>query len=364
MNKDLNVSARLIAFYLPQYHPIPENDKWWRKGFTEWTNVGKARPLYPGHYQPRVPGDLGYYDLRVAETRKAQAEMARRYGIEGFCYWHYWFGNGKRLLERPFNEVLASGEPDFPFCLGWANESWRGFYHGVKTKETLIDQLYPGREDDMAHFNAVLPAFLDDRYIKVDGKPLFLIYQPLNNKEAVVSMMKLWRELAVENGLEGIYFVGHTYNLDSCREELDSMGFDALNPVRMFDYQRKQKGLKFRSRFFHNLFRIPYVVPYSEASRWFVAEAETQENVFPTIIPNWDHTPRTGRRGLVLHGSDPDRFEAHLKDVMSYIDHKPLEHRIAFVKSWNEWAEGNYLEPDIRFGMRYLEAIERNIVSK
>ena len=143
--------ARVIAFYLPQFHPIPENDKWWMKGFTEWTNVGKARPLFAGHYQPKVPADLGYYDLRVPETRKAQADMAREYGIEGFCYWHYWFGNGKRLLERPFNEVLASGEPDFPFCLAWANESWRGFFHGVKTKETLITQLYPGKDLSLIH---------------------------------------------------------------------------------------------------------------------------------------------------------------------------------------------------------------------
>ena len=167
--------ARVIAFYLPQFHPIPENDEWWMKGFTEWTNVGKARSLFPGHYQPKVPADLGYYDLRVPETRQAQADMAREYGIEGFCYWHYWFGNGKRLLERPFNEVLASGKPDFPFCLAWANESWKGFFHGVKTKQALITQLYPGEDDYIAHFETVLPAFKDPRYITVDDKPVFMI---------------------------------------------------------------------------------------------------------------------------------------------------------------------------------------------
>lgn len=211
MSNDIN-SARVIAFYLPQFHPVPENDEWWGKGFTEWTNVGKARSLFPGHYQPKVPADLGYYDLRVSETRKAQADMAREYGIEGFCYWHYWFGNGKRLLERPFNEVLASGEPDFPFCLAWANESWRGYYHGIKAKETLIDQLYPGEEDYIAHFNAVLPAFKDKRYITVDGKPLFMIYHPFDNQMEINTFIKLWRELAVQNGLEGIFFVGQTYH--------------------------------------------------------------------------------------------------------------------------------------------------------
>ena len=156
--------ARVIAFYLPQYHPIPENDKWWGKGFTEWTNVGRAKPLFRGHYQPRVPADLGYYDLRLPEVREAQAELAREAGIEGFCYWHYWFGNGKRLLERPFNEVLASGKPDFPFCLAWANESWKGFLHGVKGHNTLIEQNYFGADDYETHFREILPAFLDHRY--------------------------------------------------------------------------------------------------------------------------------------------------------------------------------------------------------
>ena len=173
---DQCMKARLLALYLPQFHPIPENDLWWGKGFTEWTNVGKARRYFRNHYQPRVPADLGYYDLRVAETRQAQADMAREYGVEGFVYWHYWFGNGKRLLERPFNEVLASGEPDFPFALAWANESWRGFAHGITNRNMLIEQLYGGVEDYTAHFRAVLPAFRDHRYITVDGKPLFMIY--------------------------------------------------------------------------------------------------------------------------------------------------------------------------------------------
>lgn len=210
--------ARVIAFYLPQFHPIPENDRWWMKGFTEWTNVGKARPLFPGHYQPKVPADLGYYDLRVPETRKAQADMAKEYGIEGFCYWHYWFGNGKRLLERPFNEVLSSDEPDFPFCLAWANESWRGFYHGIKSKDTLINQLYPGEQDYIAHFHEVLPAFKDHRYITVDEKPLFMVYHPLDHPE-MKEFIELWRTLAVQNGLKGVYFIGQTYHLKEEKRE-------------------------------------------------------------------------------------------------------------------------------------------------
>lgn len=205
----MNDGNRIIALYLPQFHPIPENDGWWGKGFTEWRNVGKAQPLFRGHYQPRVPADLGYYDLRVSEAREAQAEMAKKYGVEGFCYWHYWFGNGKRLLERPFQEVLLSGSPDYPFCLAWANESWKGFFHGVNGRETLIEQQYGSEDDYKEHFYSLLPAFKDPRYIRVDGKPLFMIYSPLSLPDAR-SFISLWQKLAYENGIAGVHFVAQT----------------------------------------------------------------------------------------------------------------------------------------------------------
>ena len=197
---------KIIAFYLPQFHPIPENDKWWGKGFTEWTNVGKAKPLFRGHYQPRVPADLGYYDLRIPEVRESQANMAKSFGIDGFCYWHYWFGNGKRLLERPFNEVLQSGRPDFPFCLAWANQSWQGISHGIKNKKILIEQLYPGKEDYINHFNSLLPAFKDSRYIRINDKPVFVIYKPLDIPK-IQEFILLWNNLALQNGLKGIFFI-------------------------------------------------------------------------------------------------------------------------------------------------------------
>ena len=190
---------RLIAYYLPQYHPIPENDAWWGNGFTEWTNVAKAKPLFRGHYQPHIPADLGFYDLRVPEVREAQAALAREAGIEGFCYWHYWFG-GKRLLERPFDEVLASGKPDFPFCLAWANASWTGIWYGADDR-ILQEQTYPGLEDHRAHFEALLPAFKDPRYIRVDGKPLFMIFQPVDLSADVIAF---WQQLALAAGLPGI----------------------------------------------------------------------------------------------------------------------------------------------------------------
>lgn len=187
--------ARLIAYYLPQFHPIPENDEWWGKGFTEWTNVGKAKPLFKGHDQPKVPADLGYYDLRIPEVREEQARMAKEYGIEGFCYWHYWFGNGKRLLEKPFQEVLKSQKPDFGFCLAWANISWGGVAYGDLYERNLMEQKYPGVEDYTNHFNELLPAFLDKRYLTIDGKPIFVVYNAAGLPDPK-EFIDLWNKLA------------------------------------------------------------------------------------------------------------------------------------------------------------------------
>ena len=210
----MNVKPRIIGLYLPQYHPIPENDEWWGKGFTEWTNVAQARPLFRGHYQPRIPADLGFYDLRVPEVREQQAELACEAGLEGFCYYHYWFGNGKQLLERPFNEVLASGKPDFPFCLCWANHDWtnKSWIKGnsMRMDSTIAKMVY-SKEDHIAHFKALLPAFHDRRYMTVDGKPIFAVYAPHDIPD-VEQFIETWQKLARENGLPGIHFVGYTVN--------------------------------------------------------------------------------------------------------------------------------------------------------
>lgn len=358
-------NVRVIAFYLPQFHPIPENDVWWGKGFTEWTNVGKAKALFKGHYQPRVPADLGYYDLRVPETREAQANMAREYGIEGFCYWHYWFGNGKRLLERPFNEVLASGKPDFPFCLAWANESWKGLAHGLKNREVLIEQLYPGIEDYKRHFYEVLPAFQDHRYITVDGKPLFMIYKPLASEE-VKQFMKVWRELAIENGLKGIYFVGHCNELKYSVQQVLNTGVDAVNAVRITNYLTNHRPELFRIRDYvkRQLFGVPTTYSYKKVSSYFLDNIEDSKDcVFPSIITGWDHTPRSGKDGLVLSHFTPHTFSFHLKQVFSVLEKKSDEHKIVFLKSWNEWAEGNYIEPDLKYGLSFLDVLKSFVVS-
>lgn len=357
------MKARILALYLPQYHPIPENDEWWGKGFTEWTNVGKAQKLFRNHYQPRVPADLGYYDLRVAETRKAQADMAREYGIEGFLYWHYWFGNGKRLIERPFNEVLASGEPNFPFALAWANETWKGFSHGLKNRNTLIEQYYPGVDDYTAHFYAVLPAFKDKRYITVDGKPFFMIYKPLASPEVKV-FINTWRKLALQNGLNGIHFVGHNNDFRESVSQIEAVGVDAVNTTRLQNYLVNHRS--FLSKIYGRLNKIfkgvPLAYPYKLMSKYFlVQEEDRRENVYPSIIPGWDHTPRSGREGMVMTNSTPEYFEQHVKEAINMVEYKEPEHRLIIIKSWNEWAEGNYMEPDLKWGKKYLEVLKRQV---
>ncbi len=361
--------ARLIAFYLPQFHPIPENDAWWGTGFTEWTNTAKAKPLFRGHYQPHVPADLGFYDLRLPETRIAQAEIARRYGIEGFCYWHYWF-NGKRLLERPFNEVLKSGEPDFPFCLGWANDSWTGIWHGCADR-MLIEQAYPGPKDEEAHFYSLLDAFGDDRYMKVDGMPMFLIYKPYLLPEPN-RFIDHWKNLSVKSGLKGMYFVANT---NSMRWRADVNGFDALIPhnpgiTTHFLFNRPPGFLdkvcvaltgKNVKRLKKNYFPRPDVLSYSEYIRFALPPLRDDFDEYPCVLPNWDNTPRCGTNGFLFHDSTPGLFRTHLRQAIEQVEERPYDKRIVFIKSWNEWAEGNYLEPDQQFGRAYLEACRAEV---
>ncbi len=349
------MKARVIAYYLPQFHPIPENDEWWGEGFTEWTNVKKAKPLFRGHEQPREPGELGYYDLRDKEVREAQAKMALDAGVEGFCYWHYWFGEGKRLLERPFNEVLESGEPKLPFCLGWANETWSGIWHGSPNK-ILMEQKYLGDEDFTNHFNLVLPAFKDERYIRVDGKPLFLIYKPLNS-EKIKDFITLWRKLANENGLPGIYFVGHTHKFHEDRNLIMEYGFDSVTPFRLS--RASKRGTPYYQRLLHKLgFRL-LISKYKNTVKHLNQASDGDEDVIPALIPNWDNSPRSGVRARIITGSTPELFEQHVKNTLSLVEKK--KNKLVFLKSWNEWAEGNYVEPDKTHGRGYLDVLKKHL---
>lgn len=352
------MKAKIIAFYLPQFHPTPENDEWWGKGFTEWTNVAKAKPMFPGHQQPHLPADLGFYDLRVPETRNAQAELAKKYGIHGFCYYHYWFG-GRRILERPFNDILKSKEPDFPFCLCWANHSWNTVWQG--TNDTLIEQEYPGMDDHKAHFDYLLQAFLDERYIKVDGKPLFVIYQP-DAIPDVNRIMDFWREEAIKAGLPGLHLVGVSHRnekWDPRERGLDACTMQAL-PKRNGRIPRKYLSTKFKLFLKGNTHQLS-IYDYEEIIPMLLRQKKTEFLDYPLVLPNWDNTPRSGINGLVLQNSTPELFRIHLKQALKKIEHAQDKDKIIFLKAWNEWAEGNYIEPDQLHGHGYLEVIYNEI---
>ena len=353
MDRTLSV----IALYLPQFHPIPENDAWWGRGFTEWTNTAKARPLFDGHYQPHVPADLGFYDLRVPEVRAAQAELARAYGVDAFCYYHYWFGDGRRLLERPFDEVLKTGEPDFPFCICWANETWTGVWHGAPDR-ILIEQKYPSQADFDAHFEFLLSAFLDRRYVRVNGKPLFVVYRP----HAIPDVEKVtarWRERAVSAGLPGLHLVGWWYpgkGFDPLQH-----GFDAkVSAFKTLWYAWDHPLGRIRQRI-DEVLGLPTRYPFDQLNSDLEEIARHARTHHPCVIPNWDNTPRSGKRGCVLTGATPAKFGLQVRNALRRLDDVPAGERVVFVKSWNEWAEGNHLEPDLRDGHAWLEALRDEI---
>ncbi|BBL58718.1 glycosyltransferase WbsX family protein [Methylomonas koyamae] len=358
----MKTSPRLIAFHLPQFHPTPENDEWWGKGFTEWTNVAKAKPLYPDHYQPHVPADLGFYDLRLPEARHAQAELAREYGIEGFCYYHYWFGDGRRMLERPVNEILASGEPNFPFCLCWANHSWNNIWQGTADR-TLIEQTYPGLEDHRLHFEWLLKAFKDRRYITVDDKPLFLIYSPTDIPE-LPNVILFWRELAKQAGLAGLYLVGVNYRHRQDWNPI-SVGLDASTwqplPPKDGHIPPRYRLRRLLNRIFLGKKSSLTVYDYADTIEQLTRKSPPNFPDYPTVLPNWDNTPRSGENGLVLHGSTPELFGRVLRRGLSLISDNVPEHQIVFIKAWNEWAEGNYLEPDQFHGHGYLNVVRQEL---
>lgn len=358
----------VIAFYLPQFHPIPENDKWWGKGFTEWTNVARGKQLFKGHYQPRVPADLGFYDLRIPEVREQQAMLAREAGVTAFCYWHYWFGNGKQLLEMPLKEVVAQGSPDFPFMLGWANHSWHTKNWNVVQSSyistTLIEQTYPGEQDIINHFNQMLPMFRDKRYYKINDKLAFLIYQ-VENLPDFTLFKDIWNSLALKNGLPEFFFIGYT-ELDSklSMHPYNKMDANCLCRLNVKDLSKDTNTFVCRLYRYvkSNVFRIPAnVVEYSDVIKHNDSPLYSVENIYPAIIPNWDPSPRRGLNSLIYNNSSPDLFYNHVKRVLSRINSKKNSNKIVFLKSWNEWAEGNYMEPDLKWGKGYIQALKRAI---
>ncbi len=366
---------RNIAIYLPQFHPIPENDKWWGKGFTEWTNVTKAKPLYPGHYQPHLPKDLGFYDLRINEVREEQANLAREFGIDGFCYYHYWF-NGKRILERPVEEILKLKEPNFPFMLCWANENWSRRWDGLD-QEILMKQDYSDY-DDIEHIKDLIRFFKDPRYICVNGKPVFIIYKPflLPNPEQTA---RRWRKVAAEYGLE-LYLCHMVFGYQD--KPVLISGFDAAIDFEPFGIRRRNIFEKLRTEVLSQKFQISFFpkstfvkslnhrllkvgapslnkIPY----KWMLQNVrpinEIGYKVYPSITPGWDNTARRkSNPTLILDGSSPRLFAEWLQLILN--DFKPYsqEENFLFINAWNEWAEGNHLEPCQEFGIQYLQAFK------
>jgi lipopolysaccharide biosynthesis protein len=356
--------ARVIAFYLPQMYPIPENDRWWGPGFTEWTSVTAAPRLFRGHRQPRVPADLGFYDLRLVETRVAQADLARRHGVEGFCYWHYWF-HGRRLLDRPFAEVLATGEPDFPFCLGWANQPWTDTWLG--TGRVLQAQEY-SHEDDLHHARWLAQAFADPRYQRLSGRPLFLVYRPTDLPDPARTAETIRSEV-VRLGVDEPLLLGidaHAFGRDFRTDGFDgtvafepSLGLLPHNyaPTAMTRPWRKlaRTARNLRLGVWSTTLKVHDYRAHVEVAR---RHRDALAHPFhPTVFVGWDNSPRRGEAAIVLRNRTPADFARRLSQLVDGMQDRPLDERIVFLNAWNEWAEGNFLEPDLDDGSAKLEAL-------
>jgi hypothetical protein len=343
-----DVPVRVIAFYLPQYHRIPENDAWWGEGFTEWTNVRRAQPVFAGHWQPHQPSDLGYYDLTDPAARAAQARLAREYGIDAFCYYHFWFG-GKRLLERPLAEVLASGEPDFPFCVCWANENWTRRWDG-RDQEVLMAQRY-SRDDCLAFIEDLYPLFRDRRYVRVDGRPLLLVYKIADIPD-VAGVVALWRDAARASGIGELYVAGVQHN---AQDDPTAFGFDAA--VEFPPIGHWAEDITARMRDVAPAFR-GHVFDYRSLAAHFLALPRPAFRQFRGVTPMWDNTARRPHHGMIVADSSPEVFQVWLSHVLRQtLLRRRGDERLVFVVAWNEWAEGNHLEPDVRYGRRFLEAV-------
>jgi 2-polyprenyl-3-methyl-5-hydroxy-6-metoxy-1,4-benzoquinol methylase len=346
---------RYIAFYLPQFHPIPENDLWWGTGFTEWTNVTRAKPLFPDHYQPHLPADLGFYDLRVRETQHQQITLAKAYGIDAFCFHYYWFG-GKRLLERPVLDFLNDPEADMEFCLCWANENWTRRWDASE-HEILMKQTY-SPENDIAFIDSIMPFFEDRRYLRVSRAPLLVVYRPQHMPNARATA-DLWRARCREIGVGEIHIVAALTHLN---EDFEQFGYDAglefpphnawggvRGPLRDFAADvGAHRPLEGR------------IWDYSQLARSYLRLDYGQRRIYRGVCPSWDNTARSDTRAIVLLNATPANYERWLKAASerTVSEREPTE-RLVFLNAWNEWAEGCHLEPDCQYGHAFLDATLR-----
>lgn len=342
------VPVKTIAFYLPQFHPFPENDEWWGRGFTEWTNVTRAVPQFAGHYQPHLPGELGFYDLRIPDVQRRQVELAKAAGLGGFCFYFYWFG-GKRLMEAPIRQYLEHREFDLPFCLCWANENWSRRWDGLD-QELLISQ-HHSPDDDLAFIAHVAQYMRDERYIRIDGRPLLLVYRPNLLPDARATVTR-WREWARANGLGELY-LAYTQSFE--RVDPREYGFDAAIE---FPPNNSNPPSKADSVTLVNTGYSGHILDwthYLERSRSY---PDAEYRLFRGVTPSWDNEARKPGRGTVFVGSTPKLYEEWLfnasVDTVRRIENP--DERLVFINAWNEWAEGAHLEPDRRYGYAWLQA--------
>ncbi len=365
---------KIIAFYLPQFHLIPENEKWWGSDFTEWTNMKNAKPLFNNHYQPRIPLNNNYYNLLSDEVKLWQVKIAKEYGIYGFCYYHYWF-NGKLLLEKPLEQVLNNKEIDLPFCMCWANEPWTKAWVG-KEKSILIPQKYGDKKEWKSHFDYLLPFLRDSRYIKSENKPLFVIYRP-EVINCLNEMLNYWIFLAQENGFDGIEFA------------YQNIGFELLNNKddNIFTYNiefqpnyakhkisnnnlflrsiKKSLSIFLEKRFGFNINNLRptkkiKILSYEDVWDKVLERKPISSKCIPGAFVDWDNTPRHKENGFIIYGATPEIFRKYLTIQIKRA--KEIYNKdMIFIFAWNEWAEGGYLEPDSKYGFGYLEAIRKSL---
>lgn len=354
-----------IAIYLPQFHPIKENDDWWGKGFTEWTNVTKCQSRFEGHYQPHLPADLGFYDLRLQESRLDQEQMAKDYGIHGFCYYHYWF-NGKRILEQPLDRKLKNPDEDLPFMMCWANENWTRAWDGDES-EVLLYQDY-SFEDDLNHIQKLIPYFKDSRYIKVDGKPVFIIYRPKFFPD-IEKTIEIWRDEVKKAGFPDIY-IGFSKNFEHTFEPKEK-GFDFAFEFQP-DFTSNCRKIAYPRTFMEKVIRrvkmklnlkVPELDYYFDYSNFADKQMQRsfQKDVYPGITPMWDNAARRKYKPFILHDSSPEKYGKWLSFIKENYPWQNVPENFLFINAWNEWAEGNHLEPCQKWGKSYLEVTKKTL---
>lgn len=347
--------VKLLAFHLPQYHTFPENDEWWGKGFTDWVNIKKAKPLYKGHNQPKVPID-GYYDMLDKKTHVRQAELAKQYGIYGFCYYHYWF-NGKMLMEKPLEMILDEKDIELPFCMCWANEPWTRSWDG-KSKEVIMPQSYGNKKDWEKHIQYLLPFFKDERYIKIDNKPVFVIYRTnyINDCDAIIAY---WESICKENGFDGIYLVEELNGFQfkpTCKKTSAVLEFEPIYTHIKSKTVWKKAVIKLKERLGIPYSKYSYAKTCKKIINRPIAKYDNKKT-FLGMFAGWDNTPRRKKGGEIAEDATAEKFYYALKKQVERSN--SINSDFLFINAWNEWAEGAYLEADDRNGYSYLEAVKR-----